>query len=95
MTGSDVRAIRTKLELTVPQFADILGCAVSSLYRWEAITDLPVAIEVAQLRLLSLMQQEIDRDRSGAFAKSMTEAVVRGGGLLALYHLLHSVYGDL
>ena len=45
MTGSEIKAVRTKHELSVTQFATQLGVAANTVYRWERneITPSPLA----------------------------------------------------
>lgn len=39
MTGHEIKALRDALKLTQEQFARRIGCATSTLRRWEALRD--------------------------------------------------------
>lgn len=83
MTGSDVQRIRNQFELTIAQFADLIGVSPSSVYRWEAACLNLAPVEPFQLRLFALM-----RTASRKTKISVRDGLVIGGGLLGLYRLL-------
>jgi len=92
MTGDEVRALRVRFSLSVPQLADVVGASVSSVYRWESLGGRPAKIDAGQLRLLRLMQQQIEAPSFGRLTKDVAQGLLVGGGMLALYRLLRFVY---
>lgn len=99
MRGVDIQQLRLELGMTVPQFAQLLGLNQTSIYRYEAAGDREIPIDPLPLKLITALQHQMARpDASTApthvqLGDSLTNALVLGGTLLALYTLLDGVYG--
>ena len=97
MTGNDVRALRARLGIGVPQLAELVGASPASVYRWEAAGAAVASIEPFQARLLGLLAQQVPAAptaQSDSFANALVSGLLVGGGLLGLYHLLDAVFSD-
>lgn len=96
MTGNDVRLLRERLGLTPQQLAELLGTAVSTVYRWETAGPKEISIDPFQVRILALLREQIAPPGSAPrndIATAITRGLLIGGGLLGLYYLLDSVFG--
>lgn len=95
LTGLDVQRLRQALGLSVPHFAQVLGVAHTTAYRWELAGPAGVRIEPMQLGVVLVLQ-----DKLGTKARSQTRDVGRdiekalrvGGPVFALYRLLDAAF---
>jgi len=98
ITGNQIRAIRGDLKMDPAQFAQLLGIHSSTLYRWENAGDQPVRVEPLQLQLLTVLQQQIAKRTTAEDRAELSNAILTGlligGGLLGLFYLLDSAFGD-
>ena len=92
MTGSDIQELRIELEMTVPQFAQLLGVHLASVYRWEAARNNEVRLDPLQVSLLARIQHAFTSRRRGAgrerWRAGLLRALLFGGTLVALAFLL-------
>jgi transcriptional regulator with XRE-family HTH domain len=95
MTGNEVRSLRQRCDLTVAQFADLVGSTAPTAYRWEARGADDARMEPFQTRLIGLLATRVlarSPTRAGAFTRGLREAVLIGGGLRGLHYLLADVF---
>jgi hypothetical protein len=95
MTGAQIHSLRTQYGLTAAQLGELLGTSISSVFRWESLGQAQVAIDPAQLRVLTMMDQQLrarDATRRDQFVKSIGSGLLVGGGLLGLYFLLQAAF---
>jgi hypothetical protein len=95
VTGDEVRVLRSWLDLTVPQFADLVGTSQATVYRWEQAGPKLVAVEPGHLRLLSVMRLQAQSERRDEVAASVRSGLIERGGLFGLYRLLGAVCGQV
>lgn len=97
-TGNSIRHLREALGMTCDQFASLIGVHPSTLYRWEAKGDEAVRLDPMQLRILMVLQEELNRRKTPKaqleWGQLLLGALVVGGGLFALYKFLEAVYAD-
>lgn len=97
MTGDEVRWLRAQLGLTPQQLSDLIGASLSSVYRWESGGPKAIVIDPFQARLLGLLREQFvsrEASKQQELAKGIATGLLIGGGLLGLYHLLDSVFGE-
>lgn len=82
----DVRVVRGELGLDAEVLAQILGVALSTVYRWESKPDAP--IDLGSRRLLCLLRDVPERKR-GRLGRALDNEVRTRGGLSALRLLLN------
>jgi transcriptional regulator with XRE-family HTH domain len=94
MNGLSVRKLREALGLNAHAFADILGVAVSTLYRWESAGGGNIRAEPLQLRILEALSRKVADQKAAqrrALAEATKNALIVGGALVALAILLDAI----
>lgn len=94
-TGNAIRGLREALGMKSEQFAGLLGVHPSSLYRWEAKGDEAVRLDPMQLRILTVLRDELNRKPPEArteWGEALLSALLVGGGLFALFKVLEAVF---
>lgn len=90
MTGSAVKALRTRLGLEPFAFAAVLGVHVSSVYRWET-AESPHIDPLQREILLGLAERKISKAEGADLGKAVRDALVAGGNLRGLAVLLNYI----
>lgn len=88
----NVRALRTALQLTQPQFAMLLGVSAATVSRWEKPG--AAAPEPLQRDLLLVLSQCCAKRDAAKLGDKLAQALALGGALRGLWVLLGVVYGD-
>ena len=87
MTGNEIEKIRSALDMSVPNFAGLLGVHVTTIYRWSAAAEKSVTVDPLHAALLAKIQQGIaDRQKNERedWGKEILKALLIGGTLAAL-----------
>jgi DNA-binding XRE family transcriptional regulator len=96
MTGNHISELRAGLGLTAGDMAALLGVSTSTLYRWEAAGAKKIRIDPMQLRIISLLNQQLNAlhsaQQSAELGQALGTALIVGGGMFALHQLLKRVY---
>lgn len=93
MTGARVKELREALRLTRMHFSQILGCNVSTVYRWEAAGERAVRIEPFQLQVLAVIQAQVKSTGAPSdLGDTILQALLTGGSLSGLFKLLESAF---
>lgn len=98
MAGKAIRKLRTDLGMTPADFAALLGVHPSSIYRWENADAEEVHIEPLQFRLLTVLQQEVNKRKTAQaqaeLGKAIVGALIVGGALFGLFTLLATIFKE-
>ena len=98
LTGMDVQRLRESLGLSVPHFAQVLGVAHTTVYRWELAGPAGVRIEPMQLGVLLVLRDKLGRDArrpNRDTGRDVERALRVGGAVFALYRLLDAAFKEL
>lgn len=98
MTGQDILRIRCELGLNPLQLSQVLGVHPSTIYRWESAGSGPVRVDQMQFQILTALDREIDSRKTAEarrqLADSITNGLIFGGGLFALFQILKTVFSE-
>lgn len=95
LTGMDVQRLRESLGLSVPHFAQVLGVAHTTAYRWEVAGPAGVRIEPMQLGVVLVLQDKLGENASSQnrdIGRDVEKALRVGGAVFALYRLLDAAF---
>lgn len=96
MTGQEVYAVRSGLDLSASQFAQLLGVHASTLYRWESAKG-SCRIGPLQLQIIAVVQVRLRELRASGrqtLSVRLQRALLVNGNLFALGTLLQEIYGS-
>lgn len=92
MTGSDIQGLRRALDMSVAQFAGLLGVHVATAYRWEAAGAGRIRLDPLHVQVLAHLQSQVEshqrRQALQNWRGSLLRAVLLGGTLAGLAVLL-------
>jgi len=97
MSGQDVKRIRERLKLSVPQFATILGVHPGTVYRWEAARHEEVSVEGTAKTVLEALRFRLAGGEAEPANSTETDRVLQaylvGGALLGLAAIIAIAVG--
>lgn len=96
LTGTDIRRLRTTLDLTAGNFAMVLGIAHGTLNRWEAAHLKPANVTGFPLSVLLALDERcarVTQAEAAAAGATITQDLALGGTLRGMLTLLHFVTG--
>lgn len=94
MTGDTISKLRLKLDISLARFAELVGVAPSTVWRWEC-TKGDLRMDPGASRIVTLLMCEVEQrtpEECMRFSRDITEALVLGGGLRALWVVMRSAY---
>ncbi len=89
MTGRQIKGLRKLLGLERYAFAETLGVALSTLYRWENSRKV-VKMDPLQAKILGRLAQT-PRKKFKQLGSDITNALIVGGNLAALVVLIQAI----
>ena len=93
LNGRELRELREAIGLHRQAFAELLGVALSTVYRWESAGDHPARMEPGVQRLLEAARVFRELTARGRSNVDLPRAIAIGGGLFGLYVMLAAVLG--
>ena len=95
MTGREIARIQNELGMTPPQFAQLLGVHISTIYRWVTLGKERVRLDPLHASLLarlqvSLRERKIQKERED-WAGQILTALLIGGTLAGLAIVLKEI----
>lgn len=95
MKGKEIEQIREALRMSPPQFAQLLGVHISTVYRWASAGDAYVKLDPLHASLLARIQASLsERTAKGEWedwAEQILKALLIGGTLAGLAIILCEV----
>lgn len=94
MTGPTVKQLRLQLNLNLARFAELVGVAPSTVWRWEGTVG-ALHVDPGASRILAMLMNEVEQrtpEECAQFSRNIAEALVLGGGLKALWVVMRSAY---
>jgi predicted transcriptional regulator len=88
VTGQGLRTMRETLQLSVSDFAKLLGVHPTAVYRWEGEPQRVCPVEnTLTRRLLTLLDMQV-REKDKLWRASLHETLLVQGPLAALHYLI-------
>lgn len=95
MRGAEIQQLRQSLGMSVPQFAQVLGVAHTTVYRWELSGTSDVKIDPMPLGILTQLRERLGRNppkKNRDLGEDVAKALILGGAVFALYKILEASF---